>query len=390
MKKAYLILFTSLILILSCGGCVQANITQEYIEYTFNHFQNISGLGSYQGNANNILKTLTSSDYNFYTTYLNQVLKENELSKLKNINLITLFNSNANTVNIYFIFSNVSVPNGIDNLGYLKLSRTVNAGVLNFSCYGDDEDYIYYVKLNITSSSHNGFETVKKMNNSSTEVTSTYYLAYSSLNDENSVLTISNVACMQIQAIYYHVPFTTSGTTITYSGFIKGLYVSEDDPGYYISTSSGDTSDSETSGGDNGDSDTTGNTGDSGNTSGTTTTDLSKVETGITNINQNIDKTNEKLDEISGKIPTSGEIKDATKNGVINGNTSYWGDSEDLNGDNQETQIENGINDILADFSGDLGNNSIFKILEIAELGLIDILQGKPRRFQNHMVGRRI
>lgn len=66
--------------------------------------------------------------------------------------------------------------------------------------------------------------------------------------------------------------------------------------------------------------------GTNGGTTGstTTTTDLSKVETGINNINQNIDKTSGKLDNISNKIPTSGEIymdlklewKDIKYNGI--------------------------------------------------------------------------
>lgn len=99
---------------------------------------------------------------------------------------------------------------------------------------------------------------------------------------------------------------------------------------------------------------------------------------GINDIKNNTNKTNEKLDNISTKIPTSGDIKQST----ISANTDFWGSSDDLNGDNQQENIKSGLNDLINGFSGELSNNSIFQIVELAELGFIDILQGKPGDFK--------
>ena len=173
---------------------------------------------------------------------------------------------------IYFIFSNVSVPNGIDNLGFLEFSRVQNfEDSFKFFCHNSNS-YIYVLKLYISDANKNNFQKLKKVNSS--EKFTVYYPRSFNLNANNSILTISNVACTQTQSVYYHVPFTSIGTTVITPGFIHGLST-DTDPGYFkIETPqpSGD------SGG------TTSPSGEGGGNTGTPI-DLSKIESGIDNIN---------------------------------------------------------------------------------------------------------
>ena len=68
------------------GTTSQANVSQEYVSYTFEHFKNTitQALSSFVSYAQDNLNSLTSSDYVFYTNYINNVLQENNLSNLIN------------------------------------------------------------------------------------------------------------------------------------------------------------------------------------------------------------------------------------------------------------------------------------------------------------------
>lgn len=98
------------------------------------------------------------------------------------------------------------------------------------------------------------------------------------------------------------------------------------------------------------------------NTSGTITNpsgeitgqiDLSNIENGIDNINNN-------LENINQNMPTSGDIAQAT----INANTNYWGNNNSLSGEQQEQEIENNLNSIIDNISGELSQNEIMQELE--------------------------
>ena len=372
MKRFKLIFFMSLILTSILGTTSQANITQDYVEYTFTHFKNTisNAMNNYTQNAMNILNTLTEQDYNFYTTYINQVLKENNLQSLTNHNMTTFISQySSQSTQIFFIFSNTSAPNNVESLNYIKLKKEQENKI---SLSGNEENgYIYILELRIETTAHNMFQELQTISGN-TSYKAIYYVKSTRLNENNTILTLSNVACTNTQAIYYEIPFTTSGTKIIGQGFIRGL-TTETDPGYFYvetTTPSGDSS-----GGNTGDN-TGGNTGDNtGGNTGTTNVDLSKVENGIKNINSN-------LENIEDKIPTSGDIESATTNGVIDGNNEYWGVSGDLNGEQQQQDIKNGINELINSFSGELNNNNIFQLLELAELGFIDILQGQAGDFK--------
>lgn len=85
----------SLMLILILGTTAQAVVSKEYIKYTFEHFKNVNCLSSYEANVKQILNNLNDSDYNFYTTYINNVLVENNISKLTDHNMTSVLDANV-------------------------------------------------------------------------------------------------------------------------------------------------------------------------------------------------------------------------------------------------------------------------------------------------------
>lgn len=362
MKRFKLIFFMSLILILILGTTSQANVTQEYVEYTFTHFKNTisNALSNYTSDIKATLNTLTEQDYIFYTTYINQVLKENNLQNITNHNMTTFISrfSSSISTQILFVFSNTSTPNNVENLNYIKLKPdTGNKIILSGN---ETNGYIYILELRINNTSHNMFQTLEVLSGNTNSKT-IYYVKSTSLNENNTILTLSNVACTNTQAIYYNVPFITTGTTINTQGFIRGL-TTDTDPGYFkIDTP-------QPSGDSGGTTPPSGDGGGGGNTG--TTTDLSKVENGIKDINNN-------LENIENKIPTSGDIKNATTNGIIDGNNQYWGNSGDLNGEKEQEEIENIINGAMENVSGELSKNKVFKALENAEKGFFDLFKNK-------------
>lgn len=73
------------------------------------------------------------------------------------------------------------------------------------------------------------------------------------------------------------------------------------------------------------------------------------------------------LNNIENKIPSSGDIEQATQNGVVQGSTEYWGSSGDLTGEKQEELISGKVDELTEQISGDLAENEIFGILQTYE-----------------------
>lgn len=335
MKRFKLIFFMSLMLILILGTTSQANISQEYIEYTFTHFKNTisNALSDYTSEVKTTLNTLTKQDYIFYTTYINQVLKENNLQNLTNHNMtifISRFSSTI-TTQILFVFSNTSSPNNVENLNYIKLKpETGNKIILRGN---ETNGHIYILELRISNTNHNIFQPLEVLNGN-TGGKIIYYVKSTSLNSNNTILTISNVACTNTQSIYYNVPFSTSETTINTPGFISGLSA-ENDPGYFEIQTPQPPQPS-------GDVGTGGTTGTITNPSGDTTgkVDLSGIEQGI------------------------GAVKDAVNNVTNTIKDAFIFDSGDAN-------------EVMEDFKNtDLGlsqdlydlNNQFFDLFETQEM----------------------
>ena len=250
------------------------------------------------------------------------MLKENNLQNLTDHNMTTFISRFSSTVStdIFFVFSNTGVPNNVENLNYIKLKP--GSGNKIILSGNETNGYIYILELRISNTSHNMFQALEVLSGNSDSI-SIFYVKSTSLNSDNSILTLSNVACTNTQAIYYNVPFINNGVIINTPGFINGL-ATGNDPGYFKIETPQPPQPS-------GDIGTGGTTGTITNPSGDTTgkVDLSGIEQGIGNINQNIDKTNEKLDGISGEI-------NELNNSVNNINNFLSGDitknSDDIKG----------------------------------------------------------
>lgn len=119
-------------------------------------------------------------------------------------------------------------------------------------------------------------------------------------------------------------------------------------------TPSGDSS------GDSGSGESGGNTGN---------VDLSNIENGITDINNNIvNGTNQITEQISGDTTRIVET-------IQQQNENYWGSSGDLNGENEEEEIEDKINEIMDNVSGEITQTEVIGALEGAENKFKNILE---------------
>jgi len=115
----------------------------------------------------------------------------------------------------------------------------------------------------------------------------------------------------------------------------------------------------------------TGQTGNITNNSGENTgkMDLTGIESGIENINNNITNSTEQIKEqLSG---------DTTKivESIQKQNENYWGNSGELSGDEQEQEIENALNGIIDNMSGEIAQTEIIGALEGAEDKFKNILE---------------
>lgn len=104
----------------------------------------------------------------------------------------------------------------------------------------------------------------------------------------------------------------------------------------------------------------TGGTGTITNNSGDTTgkIDLSGIEQGIGNIQNQISGDTQKV--IENQNQNTEQIVEA----INNSNENYWGSDDELTGEQQEEEIENNLNNIIGNVSGELSQNEVIQQLE--------------------------
>ena len=361
MKRFKLIFFMSLILILILGTTSQASVSKEYMDYIWTNLENntdFNNSGNYNTNFKSYLQQLTVEQKNSVKTKINQYLYANNLN-YEDVNLNTFLTYNAETTFvIYFVFSNNTAPNNND-LGYLEIKNdNLNTTRIYIK---NNNGTIKYLKVTVAYYNNNLHFTVSDFAeiNSSGPAIKLGKTAYS---ENTEIFYSSNISCYKLTQVAYIGYPISAGNEETRFLRNYSAYINTDD-GAYIpkepDIDSGDSGGSTTPSGDGGGG---GNTG--------TTTDLSKVENGIKDINNN-------LENIENKIPTSGDIKNATTNGIIDGNNQYWGNSGDLNGEKEQEEIQNIINEAMENVSGELSKNKVFKALENAEKGFFDLFKNK-------------
>lgn len=362
-KRIYVIFFISLIFILISGTTSQAYVSKEYINWAFENLnnENVTLLKQKQQDTINLIANDGSIKTDIYN-HLIELQNQNNIQDLEDVNLQIFVSDQETTLTrILFIFSNAGVPGNVENLGFLeiKYNYSVPVALGNVSCRGSSQDKIYIMILSYKDS----FSYQNKILTGSSNLNTPYIYANFEYNDDLSVVTSKVGSFAGIPSIYMPYPFSSSGTI--YPMIItstSGNYKKQEQP-ELPPEESGDT------GG--------GNTGNITNPSGDITgnIDLSGIEQGIGNINQN-------LENIEDKIPTSGDIKDSTTAGVIAGNNSYWGNSGDMNHEDYENQINNGLNDSIDDITETLENNEVFDSIAIAEQKVIDLFLEEPEDFK--------
>lgn len=187
----------------------------------------------------------------------------------------------------------------------------------------------------------------------------------------------SNSVSSTVSGAYSQLPFSSTVEEINSDGILSAIptyvvYAKTEEFGYktYFLTSTYELVISEpqnpTESGDNSESGDVGD-GTGGNTNYPNYNEkLDNIQTGIGNVNNN-------LENIQQNMPTSGDIAGAT----TQGNKDYWGNSEDLNGENQEELIEDKVDELIENVSGDLNKNEIFGILQTYENKLFGSFTGQ-------------
>lgn len=104
----------------------------------------------------------------------------------------------------------------------------------------------------------------------------------------------------------------------------------------------------------------TGNTGTITNNSGDKTgqIDLSGIQAGIGNINNSINNQGQAI------IENQNQNTEAIVNAVNGANENYWGNENELDGEEQQEEIENNLNVIMKNMSGELTRNEVMQQLE--------------------------
>lgn len=233
--------------------------------------------------------------------------------------------------------------NSFGNQDFLYLNRSINGNYSNtkFTKNGSNAFVpAFIIKKNGSTTYTNSFEGTVYFNSSND--TFSYVNQSPALIECNYILTTLRTASFYYQNSGTWIPVMNAYNGLTYNEYIT--------PEPIIPS---------------GDSSTTGTiTDNNGDTTGKI--DLSGIENGIGQINTN-------LENIENKIPTSGDIA----NSVTQANQNYWGSSGDLTGDSQIDQIGNNLNGIMADLSGDLGDNEVFNSIQEAEDGFLDLFRNR-------------
>lgn len=271
----------------------------------------------------------------------------------------TQIDNGVNWLNITLAFTSFTDSGSFDNKlqMYFIISNNTYSSILDYIGFYSQSGYykIYNVIVNVND---DGTTTKKEtsdikairysLTNTNNSYTSQLYkqainlnnTENISINDENSIITMPFMYDFSIGAIYYKTAFNTE----YFPYILKDYFNNWTEEKYNPDEPSGDTS------GENG--------GGSGNG-----VDLSIVEAGIGQINDN-------LQNIEEKIPSSGDIQQSIEEAFIG----------DLNEEELKQDQEQNINNIKDQLQEQLENNEVFGALEIAENGFIDILKGEARR----------
>lgn len=355
-KKYFMFLFVLLFIMLfaTCSTCY-ASISQDFVDYTITTLDQNGSWGSQNTSYHNGLGNLLNDENKRIAIQqnINTALSNNSLSYLteRNCIVLTAYNSSSN-LDLIWTFSNVSA--GDDTLGYLMLSRSGSSDI-----YGSYDGKVYEYRMTLNSNGSYSFSSFRILNNTSNAGNFWPGSPTFTTLDNAYILTMSNIASGSASNQVWCTRPWQSGASMTYA-FIHD----KSENGGYVPPTPPEPEPPQ---------DTTGTiTNSSGETTGSI--DLSGIQNGITDVKNQISGDTQKV------ITNQNENTDKL---IQNQNQIAQQQHEDLTTYNTDNvnDLNDTVNDVQAQLSGDLSNSEIFGALNTAEKGFFDIITGEASDF---------
>lgn len=266
---------------------VNAQMSSEYLDYSIdllrNNFQ--SSNNTMKNNYRNILNSVYNSPSSMENilNQINNFLTSHGLSNLNDRNIfVSIYDWNDYTFYLRFYFCNNTVPNGVENIANFILYHD-NGNYGEIKAYEGSPDCIYLYEINLSGSSipTGSFNTI--YNNSSFSI---FYNTSYTYSDNNTVLTLNNIACCGLPGGFAYRPLNSYNN-------LSSVILKDINGNYQIPTPEPEPEPEPETGG----------TGTITNNSGDKTgqIDLTGIENGITDLNNNIVEQGQNItNQISG------------------------------------------------------------------------------------------
>lgn len=333
-----------LTVLLNTFSTCYAYVSEDYVTFCLNRLKDNAIVNNNQESFNNYINNFLSNSSNIsYTkTYINDRLTEYNWNNLNDFNMVCfVYSSISGSDNVYRILFNISnqtAPQGYSNVGFISLFRNSD---IEGTISGKD-GYILNICLEFSKFYPNGHFTYNRSTSTSEFIDLPELIFDYNKPMINFPYNFYNYAGTQIISYNYNydVYYLISDEYNTYTNYINNIP-------------------SEPSGDGGGGTVTPSGDGGSSSTTPNYTNQLNDINSNISNSSTAI------TNQISG---------DTQKviGAIDNANENYWGKSDELTGKKQEEEIENNVNELIENISGELADNQIIKMLDDAEKGFID------------------
>lgn len=200
-----------------CSICY-AGVSYDYVDYSINLFaDNYTDTTNSQltQNYRTCFSNFDTAAKNYIVTRVNQFLSDKGLSNLTDVNIVFYVKPlSLSQIGLCVCVFNNGAPNAVSNLDHFLYveNQSIGNGFLPYS--NNSNDYIYQFRM-VYNIVNNGpyFDTTYNWNfNNSSLLPLSYYS--SSLSNDNTFLTLTNIACAFIPAGFCFYPVGTTQSTI--------------------------------------------------------------------------------------------------------------------------------------------------------------------------------
>lgn len=345
-----------------CSTCY-ANVSEEYVDNMLTTFGNTMVVSSFQPKKRNSFLNHNIEHVNTIVEIINTYLEEKNLQNATDRNIVFgVLSSSQSKASISVFIANNGSPNYIENLDFIVAKFPSTASFYKYFDNKTDVIYVFYINLSINTTNETITDITKGseyiINNKtqySINFTQDNYANFT-YDSEHITLYSPNVYCAGLPNIYINQNNNITPAFLMNTNGNYTIPVEPDDP--------------EQPSGDSPSIDNTGNiTNNSGDITGSI--DLSGIQQGIGNIQNQISGDTQKV------IENQNQNTEKIVGAINNANENYWGSDDDLNGEQQEEEIENNLNNIIKNVSGELSQNEVIQQLERSRSRLFKFFQGK-------------